>query len=276
MSAAEEKRAAAEESLTAKAPSSPAAPAAAPAPAPRRPPRKDKIRLMPVELRAEFDRRIVEASFRGYRDLSQWLSERGYYISFTSLARYGKALDRKLEALKLATEQARIVVKASGAENDTINEGLMRLVQGDLFRVLVELKEADPEKVDINALARNVASICRSSVQMRRAAEEMRNGLGRRVKRAERKVMAAARVGARRGLSAAAEQRIRAALLEIAELPPTAGGSVDQAVVASRRLVAEDAAAPAPSSSAIAPGGGARAGAPREAEGGGGGERSGE
>src|SRR5579863_3519309 len=178
-----------------------AAPDSAPAPAARRPPRKDKIRLMPAELRAEFDRRIVDASFRGYRDLTQWLSERGYYISFASLARYGKALDRKLEALKLATEQARIVVAATGAENDTINEGLMRLVQGDLFRVLVELKEADPDKVDINSLARNVASICRSSVQMRRVAEEMRSSLGRRVKRAERKVMAAARGGARRGLS---------------------------------------------------------------------------
>src|SRR5579863_2515227 len=102
MSAAEKKPAAA-----------PPAPAA-PAPAARHPQRKDKIRLMPAELRAEFDRRIVDASFRGYRDLAQWLSDRGYYISFTSLARYGKALDRKLEALKLATEQARIVVAATG------------------------------------------------------------------------------------------------------------------------------------------------------------------
>jgi hypothetical protein len=238
------------------------APADAPSPATRHPQRKDKIRLMPAELRAEFDRRIVEASFRGYRDLSLWLSERGYYISFTSLARYGKALDRKLEALKLATEQARIVVAATGGEDDTINEGLMRLVQGDLFRVLVELKEADPDKVDINSLARNVASICRSSVQMRRAAEEMQSALGRRVKTAERKVMAAARGGARRGLSAAAEKRIRAALLEIAELPPAVIGRVDQGMVAARRLVAEDAAAAEPSAAAaIAPAGAAGAAA---------------
>ena len=187
------------------------------------PPHKGKIKRLPPELRAEFDRRLVEGAFSDYRGLARWLHGHGYYISHTALARYGRALDRKLEALKLATEQARAVVEAAGAADDTINEGLMRLVQGDLFRVLVELKEVDPEKIDVNALARNVASICRASVQMRRAAEEMRLGIGRRVLAAERKVVAAARKGSHGGLSAAAEKRIRAALLEIVEMPVAAG-----------------------------------------------------
>ncbi|HVB81413.1 MAG TPA: phage protein Gp27 family protein [Candidatus Binataceae bacterium] len=194
-----------------------------------RPPHSGKIKRLPPELRAEFERRLVEGRFSDYRGLSRWLSEHGYYISHTSLHRYGNALEHKLNALKLATEQARAVVDASGGADDTVNEGLMRLVQGDLFRVLVELKEVDPEKVDVNALARNVASICRSSVQMRRAAEEMRSGIGRRVLAAERKVVAAARRGSQGGLSATAEKRIRAALLEIAELPMAAGGARETA-----------------------------------------------
>jgi len=190
----------------------------------KRPPHRGKIKRLPPELRAEFERRLIEGSFSDYRGLSRWLNGHGYYISHASLHKHGRALERKLEVLKLATEQARAVVDASGGADDTVNEGLMRLVQGDLFRVLVELKEVDPKKIDINALARNVASICRSSVYMRRAAEEMRNGIGRRVLAAERKVVAAARRGARGGLSDAAEKRIRAALLEIAELPAPGGG----------------------------------------------------
>jgi uncharacterized protein DUF3486 len=190
----------------------------------KRPPHKGKIKRLPPELRAEFERRLIEGSFSDYRGLSRWLNGHGYYISHASLHTHGKALERKLEVLKLATEQARAVVDASGGADDTVNEGLMRLVQGDLFRVLVELKEADPQKIDINALARNVASICRSSVHMRRAAEEMRSGIGRRVLAAERKVVAAARRGVRGGLSDAAEKRIRAALLEIADLPAPDGG----------------------------------------------------
>jgi hypothetical protein len=168
------------------------------APEPVRQPHSYKIKRLPPELRAEFERRLVEGEFSDYRGLSRWLSSRGYYISHTSLHRYGTALENKLKALKLATEQARAVVEAAGGADDMVNEGLMRLVQGDLFRVLVELKEVDPQKVDVNALARNVASICRSSVQMRRAAEEMRNGIGRRVLAAERKVVNAARRCARR------------------------------------------------------------------------------
>ena len=196
-------------------------------------PHSYKIRRLPPELRAEFERRLVEGSFSDYRGLSRWLSSRGYYISHTSLHRYGTVLELKLKALKLATEQARAVVDASGGDDDMVNEGLMRLVQGDLFRVLVELKEVDPQKVDVNALARNVASICRSSVQMRRAAEEMRKGIGRRVLEAERKVVKAARRGARGGLSAAAEKRIRAALLEIAELPAAGGAGAPATAAAS-------------------------------------------
>jgi hypothetical protein len=178
---------------------------------------------MPRALRDEFERRLIDGQFSDYQGLARWLGEHGCQIHSSALQRYGQALERKLNALRLATEQARAVVDASGGADDSVNQGLMRLVQGDLFRVLVELKEVDPRKIDINALARNVASICRSSVHMRRAAEEMRSGIGRRVLAAERKVVAAARRGARGGLSEAAEKRIRAALLEIAEMP-TLGG----------------------------------------------------
>jgi Protein of unknown function (DUF3486) len=197
-------------------------------------PPKGKIKKMTPALRAEFERRLVEGSFSDYRGLARWLGEHGCQIHSSALQRYGNALERKLNALRLATEQARAVVDASGGADHTVNEGLMRLVQGDLFRVLVELKEVDPKKIDINALARNVASICRSSVHMRRAAEEMRNGIGRRVLAAERKVVAAARRGARGGLSDAAEKRIRAALLEIAELPMPGGD--DRALAMARPL----------------------------------------
>lgn len=183
---------------------------------------KGKIRTLPPKLRAEFDRRLYEGGFADYRGLVKWLGERGCQISTAAVQRYGQRMERRIEALKLATEQAREVVAAAGGADDTVNEGLMRLVQGDLFKVLFELKDVDRAKVDLNQLAQQVASICRSSVHMRRLAEEMRNGIGRRVKAAERKVVAAARGGARGGLSAEAERRIRAALLEIAELPVVA------------------------------------------------------
>ncbi len=178
----------------------------------------------PAALGAEFELRLLEGGFGGYGALQEWLLGRGYAIGRVARARRAPAIERKLHTLRLATMQAREVVEAAGGANDVVNEGLMRLVQGELFRVLIELREIDPKKVNLNMLARNVAMICRSSLQMRRTVEEMRAGIGRRVLAAERKVMAAARRGARGGLSAAAERRIRAALLEIAAPPhPQAG-----------------------------------------------------
>lgn len=185
--------------------------AVAPAPASR-----THARKAPAALGAEFEHRLLAGAFGGYGALQEWLLGRGYTIGRVGRARRAPVIEGKLHTLRLATMQAREVVEAAGGANDVVNEGLMRLVQGELFRVLIELREIDPKKVNLNLLARNVAMICRSSVQMRRTVEEMRAGIGRRVLAAERKVMAAARRGARGGLSAAAEKRIRAALLEIA------------------------------------------------------------
>src|ERR1700682_6233056 len=191
-------------------------------------PARAKIKTLDLKLRAELDRRLIDGSFSNYRGLAEWLSEKGCKITGAAGQRYGSAMERKLGALRIATEQARAVVDASGGDDDLVSEGLMRLVQGDLFKVLVELRDADRKTVDVNALARNVASICRSSVRMRKAAEEMRNGIGRRVRAAERKAVEAARRGARGGLSAAAEKRIRAALLEIAQMPMPNGETLHE------------------------------------------------
>jgi hypothetical protein len=212
---------------------------------PKRQSEKGKIKRLPPTLRAEFERRLMEGAFSDYRGLSRWLAGHGYHISHAALHKHGHALERKLDALRLATEQARVVVEASGAADDAVGEGLMRLVQGDLFRVLVELKEVDAQKVDLNALARNVASICRAAVQMRRTADERRGGIGKRVLAAERKVVAAARRGTRGGLSQAAEQRIRAALLEIAELPAALDDDPTTAHAQSPRDIGESAPAAA-------------------------------
>jgi len=93
--------------------------------------RAARIKALPPELRAEFDRRLISGGFSDYRGLSAWLRKHGYHIGHLALARYGKALDRKLDALRLATEQARAVVQAAEGADDLVNEGLMRLVQGD-------------------------------------------------------------------------------------------------------------------------------------------------
>ena len=70
---------------------------------------KGKIKTMTPALRAEFERRLVEGSFSDYRGLARWLGEHGYVSRsrLRPLQRYGYGLERKLNALRLATEQGR-------------------------------------------------------------------------------------------------------------------------------------------------------------------------
>src|SRR5216683_574841 len=71
--------------------------------------RPGKIRRLPEHLKIELDRRLSAGTFRSFRILSDWFAENGYEISHTALHKYGLQFDRRLESIRLATEQARIV-----------------------------------------------------------------------------------------------------------------------------------------------------------------------
>lgn len=51
---------------------------------------RSKIDLMPKEVRAELEKRIVEGGFANYRGLAKWLKDNGYAISRSAVHRHGK------------------------------------------------------------------------------------------------------------------------------------------------------------------------------------------
>lgn len=189
--------------------------AAAKAPPKARP--RMKVSAFPANVREELDRRLTAGDFADYRGLAHWLNEQGFEISAQSVWRYGSKLERKLEAVKLATVQAREIVKASPDDDDRINEALIRLVQQHLFAVLVELKSDRLSGSNLAALARSVGEIAKTAVMQKKAADEMRGAIREKLGAAEKQVVGAARDAAgERGLTPEAEARIRRALTEIA------------------------------------------------------------
>ncbi|HVA40134.1 MAG TPA: phage protein Gp27 family protein, partial [Candidatus Binataceae bacterium] len=184
-------------------------------------PPRGKLKTLPPALREELDRRLIEGNFSSYRELTKWLAQQGFHISDSSIHRYGSRLEQRLEAIRIATDQARLVVETSPDEDSRITEALLRLVQQHLFSVLVELSDSGLKQANLASIARSVAEMARASVLHRKFVQENREKLAAKVGAAERKVVAAARdaaaAGAAGGLSAEAEQQIRNALLEIAE-----------------------------------------------------------
>ncbi len=176
-------------------------------------PQRSKIGLVPKEIRTELDKRIAEGGFANYRALAKWLNDNGYEIAGKSAAHHqGEQLERRLEVVKRATEQARAIAESSPDDEAAMNDALIRLVQQIDMDILLDLESETVTPTMLAAISRSVASLARVSVNQKKWMVEVRDKLNAKVGRAAEQVAMAARAG---GLSPGAEMQIRNALLDI-------------------------------------------------------------
>ena len=173
---------------------------------------RSKIDLMPKEIRAELDTRIVEGGFANYLGLTKWLNEKGYKIGKTAVHLHGKKLERRLEAVRRATEQARAIAGASPDDEAAMNDTLIRLVQQIDIDILLNVDSETVTPKTLEAVSRSVAALAHASVNQKKWMVEVREKLNAKVGRAAEQVALAARSG---GLSPEAERQIRTALADI-------------------------------------------------------------
>jgi hypothetical protein len=176
-----------------------------------------KIKKLPPDLKEELDRMFSKGTLHSCRQLAKWLGDNGFEISHAAIHKYGQKFERKLDAVRLATEQARIVCEQFKDDDAQMQSALMRLVQTRLFEVLTAANEmgqgsateegATIAPVNITALARSVSGLVRAESEHRKWAERARAG----VAEAEKKVDEAQA----KGLSKDAAAQIKAVLLEI-------------------------------------------------------------
>ena len=180
--------------------------------------RAGKIRRLPEDLKIELDRRLEAGTFRSFRILSEWFAEKGYEISHTALSKYRLKFDRRLESIRLASEQARIVCEQFKDDDVNMQGALLRLVQTHLFQMLRDVKDEEirttggtaTEKIapiNITALARSVSGLVRAEAENRKLAERTRVAVSEAAKKVDE--------AREKGLSVDAANQIRAALMEI-------------------------------------------------------------
>jgi Protein of unknown function (DUF3486) len=177
-----------------------------------------KIEQLPKDLKNELDRRLAEGTFRSFRVLSTWLGRNGYRISHQSLSEYGRKFDRRLDAIRLATEQARIVCAQFKDDDVDMQTALLRMVQTRLFEVLRTINQtekrgtsgSDHERVatvNLTVLARTVSNLARAETENRKWAEHAREALAAATKKLDD--------SKGKGLSPEVANQIRAVLMEI-------------------------------------------------------------
>lgn len=130
--------------------------------------RETAIDQLQPEHKHQLDDKLFDNGFNGYQDLAGWLQKLGYEISKSSVHRYGKKLEGKLAAAKIATDMA--IHFADNAADDTgaLSNATITLMQTEAFNALVALKDLEIDQPPEERLLL-LAKISKSMAELTRA-----------------------------------------------------------------------------------------------------------
>ena len=125
-------------------------------------------------------------------------------------------IERRYGAIRAATEAARMLTEGAADDQDARSEAVIALIQTELFESIVQLQEAEEGEVDpkervalLSKVAKNVATLSRASVNLKKFQSEVRA-------RAQQAASNAEKIARKGGLSTDAVQALRREILGIA------------------------------------------------------------
>jgi hypothetical protein len=185
----------------------------------RWPRNKSKLDYLPGPVKTEMEQRLRDGLFGSYDEISKWLSTKGIDVGRSSVARYHRKFERDLEAVRRATEQARAVCQFSPEDDVAVQGALIRLVQTELFKVLISVKRAktkarndkEPtsDTLNIHVMARTVTNLAKVAIGQSDWAQAVRAKVQKGVDSTKAAIDKAQADG---GLTPAAAEAIREAL----------------------------------------------------------------
>jgi hypothetical protein len=185
--------------------------------------RRSSIDSLPEDVRRWLDRALSSRGFAQYQLLEQAMREKGYSVSKSAINRYGQKLERRLAAIRASTEAAKILTEASPDGQDARSEALVALVQTELFETIINLQEATDEEVDagervkmLSNAAKNIATLTRSSVNLKRFQAEVRKEFAAQAQAMLDDAVKAASKAGEKGLSGTRLQQLKLELAGMA------------------------------------------------------------
>lgn len=165
---------------------------------------RNKVFSLPAEVREELNEKLVSTGFQGYAGLADWLTERGFEVSRSSVQRYGQDLQEEFEeamgSVRRTTEMAKAMADAVEDDEGNLIDATARIVQEQLLRVSLELRKAEstPEDItqNLGKISKALSSLGRVSIAQKKHAREIRTEV---LQEAANRVDAAAQA---KGLSA--------------------------------------------------------------------------
>lgn len=177
---------------------------------------RTSVQKLPKSVRDWLDKSLVEGNFSGYELLSDALKEKGYQISKSAVHRYGQKIEKRFAAIKASTEAARLLTEGAADDQDARSEGLIALVQSELFESMINFQEASAEDVQpqdritlLSKAAKNISTLARASVNQKKFRLEIQA-------KAEAAAANVEKIAKKGGLSAESVDQLRREILGIA------------------------------------------------------------
>lgn len=147
-----------------------------------------KIDELPLEIKSQVDVMLTDTS-NSYWNISDWLKEKGYEISKSSVGRYAvrsnTATQRLLEA-QSRTEALVNVVKRN-PDADYTEAGMVLMMDGLINRLATAEEEFD--SIPLDKVGRLIASLSRTKVYKDRVRQEMKDKADLAFKELEGEIM---------------------------------------------------------------------------------------
>lgn len=150
--------------------------------------RRSAVNKLSPELRDELTAKIVANAFGNYAGLSEWLAEKGYVISRSSLHRFGAELEAEFDSAMQDARRSIELAKAMRASGQSDDDGALldassSILQDQLLRISLALRtvDVDPQEAVklVSQASRALADLGRLKVSYEKWQGEMREKLER-------------------------------------------------------------------------------------------------
>lgn len=185
--------------------------------------RKSSVSRLPAQIRAHIEAMLAG----GTQTLDELIADlqarfpaearAGELPSRSAIGRYGQKLERRLAAIRASTEAAKLIHEHTGDEYAALSGAVMKLVQTEIFEVIVALQEADDPDSDpgerlemLSKAAKNIATLTRSDVGLKRFQADAEDRVRARLLEEQREKLAA--MPNKGGVTDETKAAIRAAL----------------------------------------------------------------
>lgn len=144
--------------------------------------KRSKVFDLPAEVREELNEKLVSTGFQGYAGLANWLTDRGFEVSRSSVQRYGQDLQEEFEeamgSVRRTTEMAKAMADAVEDDEGHLIDATARLVQEHLLRISLEFRkmkiEPDAAAHHLGKVSKALDSLGRLSLSQKKHAKELR------------------------------------------------------------------------------------------------------